>query len=178
MDRLSFRCAIARDAPSLAQFAARTFADTFAADNHPEHMQAYLESAFGEAQQRAEIETVDALTLLAERAGRLVGFAQLQRADPPPPIKAAGGLEINRFYVDHAEHGSGLAQQLMAEVRARARQQGARTLWLGVWERNARAISFYRRQGFVDVGATFFMLGPDRQNDRVMLAEVNGLPGL
>ena len=54
-----------------------------------------------------------------------------------------------------------------AAVEAAA-ARGARTLWLGVWERNARAIAFYAKCGFADVGAQPFTLGADVQTDRVM----------
>jgi len=47
-------------------------------------------------------------------------------------------------------------------------------LWLGVWERNARAIAFYRKQGFEVVGEQEFMLGADRQRDLVMARRLTG----
>ena len=53
---------------------------------------------------------------------------------------------------------------------AAARDQ--RTIWLGVWERNARAIAFYRRWDFADVGSQSFQLGGDLQSDRVMVRRV------
>ena len=60
----------------------------------------------------------------------------------------------------------------MAAVYEAARTAGARQLWLGVWERNARAIRFYAKWGFTDVGRHDFVLGTDRQTDRVMVAPV------
>ena len=60
----------------------------------------------------------------------------------------------------------------MAAVMEAAQTAGARHLWLGVWEHNPRAIRFYAKCGFVDVGSHDFVLGADRQTDRVMLAPV------
>jgi ribosomal protein S18 acetylase RimI-like enzyme len=56
----------------------------------------------------------------------------------------------------------------MAAVCAEATAAGGKTLWLGVWERNPRAIRFYEKQGFRDVGSYLFVLGTDPQTDRVM----------
>jgi ribosomal protein S18 acetylase RimI-like enzyme len=56
----------------------------------------------------------------------------------------------------------------MAAAIEAAEAAGARTLWLGVWERNPRAIAFYRKAGFVDVGSQLFVVGTDPQTDRLM----------
>lgn len=52
----------------------------------------------------------------------------------------------------------------MEEARAR----GHDVLWLGVWDRNERAIAFYARWGFVEVGEMSFLLGSDVQRDHVL----------
>ena len=162
----------AQDAPTLAQFAARTFAETFAADNRPEDLQAHLDKSYGFAQQSAELANPDVLTLLAQRDDELVGFAQVRRSPPPPCVAERAAIELHRFYLDRRLQGTGLAAQLMQAARDAARELGGRHLWLGVWERNPRAIAFYRKAGFTDVGSTIYMVGPDRQTDRVFVAEV------
>jgi ribosomal protein S18 acetylase RimI-like enzyme len=60
----------------------------------------------------------------------------------------------------------------MSEVHRAAPELGGRQLWLGVWERNARAIAFYKKIGFVDVGSHDFYVGADRQTDRVLLTRI------
>jgi diamine N-acetyltransferase len=60
----------------------------------------------------------------------------------------------------------------MQAVHDAARSRGARTLWLGVWEHNPRAISFYVKCGFRDIGSQDFWVGADRQTDRVMAMAV------
>jgi ribosomal protein S18 acetylase RimI-like enzyme len=73
-----------------------------------------------------------------------------------------------RFYVDRPWFGRGVAPALMAACAAEARRRGGDVLWLGVWERNARAIAFYEKCGFRRVGIQPFQLGSDRQTDYVM----------
>jgi len=160
------------DAAALAAFAARTFAETFAAGSTPEDMQAHLARSYGIAQQTAELVDARTVTLLAEDDGRLVGFAQLRRGIPPACVVAPDAIELHRFYVDRPSQGAGVAQRLMAAVLDAARAAGARHLWLGVWEHNPRAIRFYAKCGFVDVGSHEFVLGADAQTDRVMVAPV------
>ena len=162
----TIRRATSADAAKVADIAVRTFVDTFAQQNRPEDMEDYLGKTYGEAQQRREIEDPSGVTLLVESDGTPVGFAQL-RLEPSP---AGGGepVQIARFYIDRSWHGRGLAQALMNEAHEVARSLGAEAIWLGVWERNDRAIAFYRKCGFIEAGRMDFHLGSDHQIDVVM----------
>ena len=160
------------DAPVLAAFAARTFQETFAHQSTEADMAAHLEKAYGVTQQAAELSDPDVTTLLAYRGGTLVAYAQMRRNRPPEVVPDPEAIELRRFYVDRPAQGTGLAQTLMAAVFEAARAAGAKHVWLGVFERNPRAIAFYRKCGFRDVGSQVFMLGSDPQRDRVMLATV------
>ena len=159
------RKATRADAAALAELAERTFRDAFAAQNRAEDIETYVARVYGEAQQRAEIEDPAVITLVIEDGGALTGFAQLRR-------ESETRIEIARFYVDRAFHGRGLAQSLMDAALSAARNAGAATIWLGVWEHNARAIRFYEKCGFADTGSHPFLLGNDVQTDRVMEREV------
>lgn len=150
------RRAVPADAAALAELGARTFSDTFAAHNRAEDMEAYLAKTYREPLQRREIDDPAIVTLVVEDDGALVAFAQLR------------GSEIARFYVDRRHHGRGIAQMLMEATLDAARELGATTVWLGVWEHNARAIRFYEKCGFRDTGSQPFLLGSDLQTDRVM----------
>jgi len=174
MESIDIRRGVPDDAPVLAAFAARTFFETFGADNRPDDMQAHLAASYGVAQQTRELADRDVVTLLVHRGPTLLAYAQLRRTSPPPCVTGERPVELYRFYVDRPSHGSGVAQSLMAAVHEAARALGGRHLWLSVWERNPRAIAFYAKEGFVDVGSTDFYLGPDRQTDRVLVAEVPG----
>lgn len=157
------RHATAADAAALAELGERTFRATFAAQNAPDDLEDYVGKTYGESQQRAEIENPDGVTLLGEDDGVMVAFAQLRRAPSPH-----GDVEIARFYVEHGHHGRGIAQSLMQAAEDVARSLGGTTLWLGVWEHNPRAIAFYVKCGFRDVGSHPFLVGRDLQTDRLM----------
>lgn len=155
------------DAPALAELAARTFRDTFGAANTPEDMALHLAVSYGSELQAREIADPSMLTLVADDAGTLVAFVQLRRGPAPSCVTGSAPIEIQRFYLDADWHGRGLAHTLMAHTFAAAQAAGAATIWLGVWERNPRAIAFYRKLGYVDVGQQTFVLGSDHQTDRI-----------
>ena len=60
--------------------------------------------------------------------------------------------------------GPALLERCLDEARAR----GAKTFWLGVWERNDRARAFYGRYGFTEVGDHVFVVGTDPQRDVIL----------
>lgn len=162
------RHATLADAAALAELGARTFHDTFAADNRPEDMAAHLASFYGTDKQSRELADPQMVTLVAEQEGALVAFAQLRRGAAPSCVTGEAPIEIKRFYVAAEWKGRGLAQALMARGLDEARAMGGVTIWLGVWERNPRAIAFYAKMGYVDVGSHTFMLGADAQLDRIL----------
>jgi ribosomal protein S18 acetylase RimI-like enzyme len=171
----TIRLARPNDATALAELAARTFRDTFGADNRTDDLALHLTSAYGPAQQARELADPDIITLVAEDGGIFVAFAQLRRGAPPASVVGPAPIELWRFYLAADWHGRGFAQQLMAEVAAAAQHASAATLWLGVWERNPRAIAFYRKAGFADVGAHVFVVGTDPQTDRIMTRPLAGM---
>ena len=140
-------------------------------------MAEHLATSYGEPQQRRELSDPGCITLLAEPEGELAGYAQVRRHEPPSCVTGPAPVELARFYVDRSWHGRGLAQRLMIAVAEAATELGGRTLWLGVWEHNPRAIAFYTKSGFSDTGSTTFCVGPDPQTDRVLVVEVDRLGG-
>jgi ribosomal protein S18 acetylase RimI-like enzyme len=166
------RRAAPADAALLAELAARIFVETFGADTAPDDLAAHVAKSYGVRQQSEEIAHPGIVTLVVESGGALVAFAQVRRIPPPDCVRGEAPAEIGRFYVDRSWQGSGLAQRLMTAARDAARELGGRSLWLGVWERNRRAIAFYEKCGFRDVGSHDFWMGSDRQTDRVMVGEI------
>jgi GNAT superfamily N-acetyltransferase len=165
---VNIRRGVLEDAAVLADLARTTFYDAFAATNDPADMALHLERAYGVAQQGAELEDPAITTLLVEQDGKAIAYAQIREHHAPECVTGSEPIELWRFYVDRGWHGQGVAPALMDRVKAEARLRGARTLWLGVWEHNARARAFYAKSGFIDAGEHIFLFGTDPQTDLVM----------
>jgi ribosomal protein S18 acetylase RimI-like enzyme len=169
---ITIRRATPADAARLAAFASAAFVDTFGPDNRPEDMRAYVAESFGEAVQRSELEDPEVTVLLAESGDELVGYAMLRDGDVATPVTSSKAIEIARLYAGKRWIGAGVGALLMRGCLTEARSRLKEAIWLGVWERNARAIAFYQRWGFADVGAQSFQLGGDLQSDRLMARHV------
>lgn len=152
----------------IAALGTETFTTSFGAQNTPDNLAAHLRKAFGPGVQARELADPAYRYLIAEVNGGVAGYALVHAGHAPPCVTGPSPIEVLRFYVVAEFHGVGVAQSLMDACAAEARQRGGRTLWLGVWSLNPRAIRFYQKCGFQDVGAQTFMLGDDPQQDRVL----------
>jgi len=171
-DGVTIRRAVAADAPAVAELARRTFLDAFTADSDPHDLALHTARSYGLPQQSAEIAHPGITTLLAEVDGRPAAYAQLRRGTAPPCVPDTEVVEIARFYVDQAWHGRGIAQRLMRAALAQAREMGARTVWLMTYEHNHRALAFYAKEGFREVGRHGYLYGNSVEMDRVLARTV------
>jgi ribosomal protein S18 acetylase RimI-like enzyme len=165
---VQIRIAVGSDAELLATLGARTFRDTFGPDNTEADMDEYLESAFTPEVQTKELADPASTFLIAEADGSAAGYARLRLGAQPTCIAGTSPIEIARFYADAPWIGRGVGPALMSACLDIARQSMCDVLWLDVWERNFRAMAFYRKWGFVVVGAQPFVLGTDVQTDLLM----------
>jgi len=168
-----FRRALPEDAEPLLEFAGRTYYETFAPLNTSPNMQAYMTTAFNPAQFKKEFEDPQATFLVAEIDSKLAGYAKLLEGEAPQCVTGDAPIELVRFYIDVPWQGSGLASALMEECLDVARQEGFKTVYLGVWEKNERAKAFYRKWEFERVGQHIFHMGDDPQVDWWMMRRVS-----
>ncbi|MBC7881237.1 MAG: GNAT family N-acetyltransferase [Anaerolineae bacterium] len=170
---MTIRKATGDDAELLAELGARTFYDAFAAQNNPEDLSAYLEKAYGLQQQAEEIADPRSTFLIAEMNQAAVGYSKLFRGEAPGCIPTQSAvIEIARFYSTQEYVGRGVGPTLMQACLHEAVRSGFQTVWLGVWEKNPRAIAFYRKWGFEPVGSHIFVVGSDPQTDLLMAKDL------
>jgi GNAT superfamily N-acetyltransferase len=152
----------------LAEVGAETFYDSFAADNTPENVAAYLAASFSPEKQAQELADPASRFLIAEAEGATVGYARVKFGQAPAAVAGRRPMEIVRFYARKPWISKGVGARLMQACLREAERADCDVIWLDVWERNPRAIAFYRQWGFVEVGTQVFQLGEDPQRDLLM----------
>lgn len=164
---VTVRVATVADAAAVSAFLHRQFNDTFAPHNTESDMAAYCASAFSPAIQASEIADPNVTVFVAENAaGQLVGVAMTRAGSVEPCVSDPAALEVQRIY------GVGVGRPLMRACLRHALWLGHRCTFLGVWEHNKKAVAFYTRWGYRDVGSHVFPLGSDLQTDRIMQRDV------
>jgi len=165
---VTIRYGTTEDARMLSEFGARAFYEAFANGNTPENMQAYLKASFSPEIQLNELSAVDNVFLIAETERRLIGYTQLLLDSKEESLQGTRSLEIRRIYASPEYIGKGVGKALMSASIQEAKQSGCDSIWLGVWEKNPRAINFYKKWGFQEVGTHTFYVGDDPQHDFIM----------
>lgn len=156
------------DLETVRELGIRTFFESFSDVNTRENMAAYLETGFSIEKVTSELETPFSEFHLAYSDHELIGYLKVNHGPAQTELKDDSSLEIERIYVLQAHQGKKIGQILYEKALAIAQEHRYTFVWLGVWEKNAKAIGFYTRNGFVVFDRHLFALGDDIQTDLMM----------
>ena len=171
---VNVRPATAEDAAALAAVAAVTFPLACPPHTSDEAKAQFIATVLSEERFVEYLADPDRDLLLAETAdGAVVGYAMLVHGEPSDADAASAvrirpTIELSKCYVLPGHHGPGVAGSLMGASLGAAAARGARGIWLGVNEENARAQRFYGKHGFERVGSKRFLVGDRLERDWVM----------
>jgi diamine N-acetyltransferase len=169
---LSLRGARSEDASCLAALGAQSWLHTYATDGIRHSIARYVHEHLTPEAFRSQISRDDAATIVAEVDDHLVGYAVLELAKPCP-IRKLASSHLDKLYVQEHFLGRGIGFSLLQAVRAESGNRGDRSgVWLTVNSLNNRARAFYSRQGFVDIGHTYFDLYGESHENRILHAPV------
>ncbi|KQY89151.1 GNAT family N-acetyltransferase [Pelomonas sp. Root1444] len=175
---LTIRQATPEDAALLASFATQAFTDTYRGLDDPQEIADYVAEHFTPEIVAGVVEDPACSTLLAWVGEQLAGYAVVRAEPAPGCVAGPAPLQLWRLYLGEGFIGQGLGARLMAAVHAEARRRGAQTLWLGVYDRNLRAVAFYKRFGFAQVGGKEFLFGGRIYFDPIYAAPVTAAQSL
>ena len=167
MSTIRIEEATKKDATLIADMSRQTFYDSFAADNTQEDMEKFLNEQFTREKLMEEVGAKGNIFLLAYEGNEAVGYARMRETPNPVILDGGPAIEIARIYAVQKSIGKGVGSALKQCIE-KAKQKKAQMIWLGVWEKNYKAIAFYSKWGFEQFGEHVFMLGNDPQTDWLM----------
>ena len=156
----------------LRELAIKTYDETFAHLNTEEDMTAYLTDAFNIDKLHDELNDKNSDFYFLHYNNTIVGYLKLNEAPSQSDVNDHDSLEIERIYVAGEFQGAGLGRYLMEQAIGIATKRGKKYVWLGVWQKNEKAIRFYRKNGFYKVGTHTFVMGEDVQTDYIMCKDL------
>jgi diamine N-acetyltransferase len=162
------RIAGTADARLIANLSRKTFYDAFAKDNTEADMEQFMNETFTLESLIKEVEEGDGIFLLAFINDEAVGYVRMREKNNENILANVNAIEIARIYATQESIGKGVGKALLEHCMQIAREQKKDVIWLGVWEKNERAIAFYKKHGFEKFGEHIFLLGSDPQTDWLM----------
>ncbi|MCE7062390.1 GNAT family N-acetyltransferase [Dyadobacter sp. CY343] len=168
MDQITITRASVEGLATVQQISRETFFETFAEANTEADMQKYLAENFGEVKLTEELNNPDSQFYIAWLGENPVGYMKLNTGEAQTELRDTSSFEIERIYVKSDYHGKKVGQLLYDKALAVAQLEQKIYLWLGVWEKNPKAIRFYEKNGFVVFDKHIFKFGEDEQTDIMM----------
>lgn len=168
MSNIEIRTVTLSDIDQLQKIGRQTFQETFSESNSEENMKSYLEEGFSKEKLIGELNDENSEFYFATLNGAVIGYLKINFGESQTELKDSKALEIERIYVSKEFHGKSVGQLLYDKAIQIAKQKSVAYIWLGVWEENLRAISFYKKNGFIEFDKHIFKLGNDEQTDIMM----------
>ncbi|MCW2258702.1 MULTISPECIES: GNAT family N-acetyltransferase [Sphingobacterium] len=168
MEKINIKKVTLSDIKDLQKIGKQTFFETFSESNSEENMKKYLEEGFSVDKLTEELTNPYSEFYFALDNQEVIGYLKLNVGESQTEEQHHESLEIERIYVLQDYHGKKIGQILYEKALQIALERKSEYVWLGVWEENPRAISFYKKNGFIEFDKHIFVLGDDEQTDIMM----------
>ncbi|MEO9892020.1 GNAT family N-acetyltransferase [Aurantibacter sp.] len=161
-----------RNLNELIEISRITYKDSFSNDNTPENMESYLSTSFNKNKLKKELMDNNSEFYFSKFKDETSGYLKVNLGDSQTDIKDGNGMELERIYVLEKFQGKKIGQFLINRAIRIAEKRNVEYIWLGVWEKNSKAIAFYKKNGFKIVGTHLFKMGNDIQTDYIMKRKI------
>jgi len=157
-----------KELDTLQEIGYETYDETFRSMNTRETIDRYLQETFNKERLSSELNNMSSQFYFLYADNDLAGYLKINDAPAQSDINDPQSLEVERIYIRKAYKGKGLGKQLMHYAIQLAIEMKKNYVWLGVWEKNTDAISFYIKMGFREAGGHSFRMGNELQSDLIM----------
>jgi ribosomal protein S18 acetylase RimI-like enzyme len=168
MEHIVIKNVTIHELDQLQKIGKTTFSETFAPHNTEANMKKYLDEGFSLEKLSTELNDPNTDFYFAMIGEKAIGYLKLNFGASQTELKDDKALEIERIYVLEEFHGKKIGQLLYEKAIEIAKTSDVAYVWLGVWEKNLRAINFYKKNGFVEFDTHVFKLGDEEQTDFMM----------
>ena len=175
---MHIRLASAEDAPSIAAIGQCVWLDTYATEGVRPAMASYVAEVFSTSHMAKTLET--RVVYVLEIDHHLVGYGviadsgAIESQDRHSVAERErienGRIEIETLYLLPKYQSKGLGKRLLEYILQRYKG-----VWLTCWEHNTRAIAFYRKNGFIESGESYFELEGERHRNLLFKYSANSM---
>jgi len=173
----SIRLCLVTELDVLQEIGYETAKETYRSVINQETMDKYLQESFNKEKLFAELNDECCKFYFLYADNNLAGYIKVNDVPSQSDINDPESMEIERIYVKRAYKKKGLGKKAINYVLQLAKEMTKTYIWLGVWEMNVDAISFYTKIGFHKAGQHSFKVGDELQNDLIMKKSIENNSG-
>ncbi|MBI3233349.1 MAG: GNAT family N-acetyltransferase [Bacteroidetes bacterium] len=131
----------------------------------------YVLSEFTQEKVSRAISDKNKVILIAEIDNHCVGCAEIA-FNTKCPVESIDAPEITTLYVLERFLGQGIGKILLTKAIIIVKRMNFEDVWLTVFHQNDRAISFYKKNGFTEIGKTHFVMDGNYYENIVMIKRI------
>ncbi len=157
MSLINFRKAQLKDGKLLSVLYKSVYIETYGTEGITHEFTNFIEHQFSIEKIENDIidHTCDLWT--ARYNKNPVGVVQVEY-EKPCPVEKFAAPEINKLYILRNFYGMGIGQNLMQLAEHEIQKRGHDRVWLWVLKTNKRAVDFYYKQGYQNIGTANFKM--------------------
>lgn len=162
MEQLIIRIAKVEDAEIIALLARTTFTETFGHNfRNKQDLLDYYDKTFSVSKIRESIGKENNVFWISFFNELPVGYAKLKKFSNTGFINSDKVSQLQKIYILKDFLSKKIGYEMQAEMFKEAIKIGNKYIWLSVLESNNRAISFYAKNGFSEIGKHTFEIGQE-----------------
>lgn len=165
---LEIRLATKKDAKDISDIGRNSFYGTFLHIDGEEAVTLYVKEHFNLSKIESEFNEKNVTFFVAYYNNLPAGFLKLRTEEFPEEIKDFNHIEIQRIYVLKDFQDCKVGLNLMLKAFSFCKDEGYELIWLGVSDKNVKALNFYQKLGFEVFGKHIFHFGTELQEDLLM----------
>lgn len=150
------------DCKNMAALSIQVWLHTYALDGIKQELSDYIFDKFSEESYQILLASENFEVYVCISSNHLVGLLVLDLDSTYEDER--NGFEVVTLYVQEHFHNQCIGRALLSHIE---RVHGAR-FWLSTWAYNEKAIAFYKRAGFKDIGSIDFVIGNKSHENRVL----------
>ncbi|MCB0480563.1 MAG: GNAT family N-acetyltransferase [Flavobacteriales bacterium] len=158
------RSAFIHDAFHLAALGRTTFYEGHSSSASASEMESFLNMKFDLENVKNELADIKNHYYLISWNEKLVGYSKIILNQSNPCVANEPIAKLERLYILAEYYDKKLGWELLSHAIDFAKMNNQKGLWLMVWEKNERAIRFYKKATFAKVGETEFRFSPTHAN--------------
>jgi diamine N-acetyltransferase len=162
MTQILIRKATIEDAEYISLLARITFTETFGQYYRDyQDLLDYYDNTFSVSKIRSSLMKTNNIFWIAFCDELPVGYAKLKKYSKCDFVDSNSVSQLQKIYVLKDFLSKKIGHQLQASLFEETKNINSKYLWLSVLKSNERAINFYRKNGFIEIGEHTFDIGKE-----------------